>query len=160
MKETNQCRKFHDGLCKYTQADIDEIHAALDRARLAKAINDEMLAEVERRGLATDYAFIDKLARTVKETTGVTHEDEQLLAEVEQARFMREVVKAEMAAQQPTVTSSVPEGYGENVGTDTTQVFISLPVEIEPESAAESDDQPARARGDAQGHQPHDGRER
>jgi hypothetical protein len=117
-----------------TQAEIDEkmlaaMGASLERAEMARAYWNSMFKELDRRGCGADYALIDRLQRLIKEATGVTAEDEKLLAEADQLRSMRSVVKAELAAQQASLESTMPEGY-QSIGTDATPVFIQLPVEL------------------------------
>ncbi len=112
-----------------TRAQLAKMRASLERAEMARTVWGQVFKDLESRNLTADYAFIDRLQQSIKETVGVSHEDEQLLAQADELRRTRAVVKAEMAAQ-ASMSSTMPEGYGENVGTDAAPVFISLPVEL------------------------------
>ena len=86
-----------------------------------------MFKELDRRGLVSDYTFLDKLQRIVREATGVTAADEKLLEQADEMRRTRAVVKAEMAS----VSSNMPSGYSDNIAPPGTQpIFLQVPVEL------------------------------
>jgi len=59
---------------------------SLDRASLARAVWNGVFRELDQRGCVADFAFIDKLQRTIKEATGVTPADEKLLEQADEMR--------------------------------------------------------------------------
>ena len=120
-------------------AQLAEMEASLERLPRWRGLTGTACTPSSTgRGIALDYALVDSLQRIIKEETGVTPADEDLLAAAaaaaaaaaDERRKMRAVVKPEMAAESANLTSTVPEGHGENVSTDAEPVYISMPVEL------------------------------